>query len=242
MVLRSKIVKESKLGVVENEELIRIVENNIQHVKKILLVSIALLSISAFAQKNVTSKDSLLIQLSGVIVSEENLEPMPYTTVFDRTAGRGVIADYYGYFSMVTFPGDTLYFSFYGHKTSTYIVPDTLTENRYSIIHMMQRDTLELPEVTVYPWPSREDFARAFIEMKPYDDALRRAQRELSGESLAFVAARIEGDASLSYGAMRNQYNTQLYTNGQLPANNLLNPYAWAKLVKDWKEGKLSRQ
>lgn len=210
--------------------------------KKILLVSIALLSISAFAQKNVTSKDSLLIQLSGVIVSEENLEPMPYTTVFDRTARRGVIADYYGYFSMVTFPGDTLYFSFYGHKTSTYIVPDTLTENRYSIIHMMQRDTLELPEVTVYPWPSREDFARAFIDMKPYDDALRRAQRELSGESLAFVAARIEGDASLSYGAMRNQYNTQLYTNGQLPANNLLNPYAWAKLVKDWKEGKLSRQ
>jgi len=77
---------------------------------------------------------------------------------------------------------------------------------------------------------------------KPYDDALRRAQRELSGESLAFVAARLEGDASLAYGVVNNQAFTQLYTSGQLPVNNLLNPYSWAKLIQDWKAGKLARQ
>lgn len=186
--------------------------------------------------------DSSLIQLSGVVVSSESVEPLPYTTIFDKTRRRGVIADYYGYFSMVVLPGDTLYFSYYGYKTSTYIVPDTLKEDRYSMIHIMQVDTLNLPAVTVYPWPSREDFARAFLEMKPYDDALRRAQRQLSGESLAFVAARLEGDASQSYAYARNQYYTQLYTNGQLPVNNLLNPYSWAKLIKDWKEGKLARE
>jgi hypothetical protein len=186
--------------------------------------------------------DSNLIQLSGVVISEETLEPLPYTTVFDKTQRRGVIADYYGFFSMVAMPGDTLLFSFYGHKTSSYIVPDSLTDNRYSMIHMVQKDTLNLPQVDVYPWPSREDFARAFIDMEPYDDALRRAQQQLSGESLAFVAARLEGDASLSYTASRNAYNTKLYTNGQLPGNNLLNPYAWSKLIKDWKEGKLSRE
>lgn len=187
-------------------------------------------------------EDSSLIQLSGVVVSSEEVEPLPYTTVFDRTQRRGVIADYYGYFSMVVLPGDTLYFSYYGYKTSTYIVPDTLRENRYSMIHIMKMDTLNLPAVTVYPWPSREDFARAFLEMRPYDDALRRAQRQLSGESLAFVAARLEGDASLSHAYARNQMYTQLYTNGQLPVNNLLNPYSWAKLIKDWKEGKLARE
>lgn len=186
--------------------------------------------------------DSSLIQLSGVVVSSESVEPLPYTTIFDKTRRRGVIADYYGYFSMVVLPGDTLYFSYYGYKTSTYIVPDTLKEDRYSMIHIMQVDTLNLPAVTVYPWPSREDFTRAFLEMKPYDDALRRAQRQLSGESLAFVAARLEGDASQSYAYARNQYYTQLYTNGQLPVNNLLNPYSWAKLIKDWKEGKLARE
>jgi hypothetical protein len=186
--------------------------------------------------------DSNLIQLSGVVIDEESLDPMPYTTVFDRSIRRGVIADFYGFFSTPVYPGDTLYFSYFGYKTSTYVVPDTLTDNRYSIIHMLHKDTLNIPEVVVYPWPSREDFARAFVEMEPYDDALRRAQRELSGESLAFVAARLEGDASLAYGLTQQQNYTRLYTQGQLPANNLFNPYAWAKLIKDWKAGKLSKQ
>ena len=139
-------------------------------------------------------------------------------------------------------PGDTLFFRYYGYRTSTFIVPDTLTENRYSIIHMLESDTLQLPEVEVYPWPSREEFAKAFMEMDPYDDALRKAQRQLSGESLAFIAARLETDAGLSYAYTRNQMNTALYTKGQLPGNNLLNPYAWAKLLEDWKSGKLSKQ
>ena len=186
--------------------------------------------------------DSNLIQLSGVVIDEESLDPMPYTTVFDRSIRRGVIADFYGFFSTPVYPGDTLYFSYFGYKTSTYVVPDTLTDNRYSIIHMLHKDTLNIPEVVVYPWPSREDFARAFVEMEPYDDALRRAQRELSGESLAFVAARLEGDASLAHGLTQQQNYTRLYTQGQLPANNLFNPYAWAKLIKDWKAGKLSKQ
>lgn len=206
----------------------------------LFFVFMFLISFSFFAQQRTDSLQ--LIQLSGVVIAEDELTPMPYTTVFDGTAKRGVIADYYGYFSMVTFPGDTLYFSFYGHKTSSFIVPDSLTEDRYSIIHMMQKDTLNIPEVTVYPWPSREDFARAFVEMDPYEDAIRRAQRELSGESLAFIAARVDGDASLASGYAQNQMYTQLYRGGQLPANNLFNPYAWAKLVQDWKAGKLKRE
>jgi hypothetical protein len=121
-------------------------------------------------------------------------------------------------------------------------VPDTLKENRYSIIHMLTRDTLVLPTVVVHPWPTRSQFADYFVNMSPYEDDVRRAQKELSGESLAFVAARLEADASLASGNAYNMRNTRLYTNGQLPVNNLMNPYSWAKLIQDWKEGKLSRQ
>lgn len=214
---------------------------NMNLIRVFTVLSVVLLSNVLMAQEK-KGKDSLLIQLSGVVIAENTLEPAPYTTVYDRTQRRGVISDYYGFFSMVTMPGDTLYFSYYGYKTSSFIVPDTLTDNRYSIIHMLESDTLELPEVEVYPWPSREEFARAFLEMDPYDDALRRAQRQLSGESLAFIAARVETDAGLSYAYTRNQMNTALYTKGQIPGNNLLNPYAWAKLIQDWKAGKLSKQ
>lgn len=215
---------------------------NSMYGRYVIVMLLLFSSLITNAQSDTLSKDSLLIQLSGVVIAEKTLEPAPYTTVYDKTQKRGVISDYYGFFSLVTRPGDTLFFSYYGYKTSTFIVPDTLKDNRYSIIHMLESDTLTLPEVEVYPWPSREEFARAFVEMDPYDDALRRAQRQLSGESLAFVAARLEGDAELSFAYSRNQQNTALYTKGMIPGNNLLNPYAWAKLIQDWKAGKLSRQ
>ena len=182
-----------------------------------------------------------LIQLSGVVVTEEAFE-LPYTTVYNKTLNKGVISDGYGFFSIVCQPGDTLYFSRKGYSTRPFWVPDSLQDNRYSIIHMLTRDTLTMPDVRVYPWPNKEAFAQHFVNMNPYEDDIRRAQRELSGESLAFVAARLDADASLAYGALTKQQNTKIYTNGQLPQNNLLNPYAWSKLIQDWKAGNLSRQ
>ena len=205
-----------------------------------ILIVVLLLGINLFAQHQ--EKSTLLVQLSGVVVDEGDASQIPFTTVYDRNKKHGVVSDYYGYFSLVVSPGDTLIFSSFTFQTNAYVVPDTLTGNRYTILHLMQKDTVELPEVVVYPWPSREDFARAFVEMEPYDDALKRAQRELSGESLAFVAARLDNDASLAFGALANQRYTKLYNLNQLPANNLLNPAAWSKLIQDWKAGKLSKQ
>jgi len=96
--------------------------------------------------------------------------------------------------------------------------------------------------MTVYPWPSKEDFARYFVEMNPTDDAVKRAQRELSGESLAFVAARIKTDASLSHKFAQNQLYTQLYNKGTIPTFDILSPTAWASFFKAWQEGQLKRE
>ena len=187
------------------------------------------------------AQEKQLIQLSGVVVTEEAFE-LPYTTVYNKTLHKGLISDGYGFFSIVCNTGDTILFSRKGYTTSPFVVPDSLNENRYSIIHMLVRDTLEMPEIRVDPWPYKEAFAQHFVNMNPYEDDIRRAQRELSGESLAFVAARLDADPSLAFGTMTKQQNTKIYTNGQLPQNNLLNPYAWSKLIKDWQDGKLSRQ
>jgi hypothetical protein len=197
------------------------------------------LSCLIFSQ--VFAQEKPLIQLSGVVVTEEAFE-LPYTTVYNKTLHKGLISDSYGFFSVVCNAGDTILFSRKGYSTSPFVVPDTLNENRYSIIHMLSRDTLTMPDIRVYPWPNKEAFAQHFVNMDPYEDDIRRAQRELSGESLAFVAARLDADPSLAYGTMTKQQNTKIYTNGQLPQNNLLNPYAWSKLIQDWKDGKLVRQ
>ena len=183
-----------------------------------------------------------LIQFSGVLVSSDSLDQVSFASVVDKTSEKGTMSDYYGYFSFVTRPGDTILFNAFGFKPSSYIVPDTLSENRYSIIHVMTPDTMLLPQVDVYPWPSREDFARAFVEMEPYNDALRRAQRQLSGESLAFAAARVPTDGALSYNWETEQRLTQIYTQRQMPMNNLLNPMAWTKFIESWRNGDLQRE
>ena len=209
----------------------------------IIFIFLSFINLVSSQVEKKSVRDSLkILQLSGVVVSENGLDQLPYTTVFDLTTRHGVITDYYGYFSLVTYPGDTLMFSYYGYKTSSFVVPDTLKDNRCSIIHMLQEDTINLPEVTVYPWPSRENFAKEFVEMEPYSDAFRRAKKQLSGENLSFAAARLEGDASLSFGSVQNQQYTKIYTNGQMPANNFLNPYAWAKFIDEWKKGNLKKK
>ncbi|MDR0801282.1 carboxypeptidase-like regulatory domain-containing protein [Fluviicola sp.] len=189
-----------------------------------------------------SQKQDRLIQLSGVVVSSDSLREMPYAAVYNKTVKRGTIADIYGFFSLVVQPGDTIMFKYYGHKPSSYIVPDSLEEDRYSIIHMMSVDTIQLKEVVIYPWPSKEAFAQAFVEMNPYEDAMLRAQKQLSGQSLASIASMVPSDASLSFGNVVNQNNTRLYTMGQSPVNNLLNPFAWATFLQKWRAGELRRQ
>ncbi|RFC54672.1 carboxypeptidase-like regulatory domain-containing protein [Brumimicrobium aurantiacum] len=205
-------------------------------------ITILILCFSFTTSAQEGKKEEQLIQFSGVLVSSDSLNQVSYASVIDKSTGKGTMSDYYGYFSFVTKPGDTILFNAFGFKTSSYIVPDSLKESRYSIIHVMTPDTLQLPEVDVYPWPSREEFARAFVEMDPYDDALRRAQKQLSGESLAFIASRVPTDGKLSYNWQTEQRQTQIYTQGQTPINNLLNPAAWGQFIESWKNGELQRE
>ena len=203
-----------------------------------LIVLVLLVQTFVFGQ----TKNDRLVQLSGVVISSDSLQEMPYAAIYNRSVKRGTIADMYGFFSLVVQPGDTLLFRYVGHKPSSYIVPDTLKDDRYSIIHMMELDSAAFNEVIIYPWPSKEAFAQAFIEMNPYDDALLRAQRQLSGQNLAALASKVSSDASISYGNVMNQQNTRLYTMGQSPVNNLMNPFAWASFLQKWRAGELRRQ
>ncbi len=208
-----------------------------------MLKSFILLFFSVFYFVVVFAQDkNNLIQLSGVVVNADSLKPISYTTVYNKTVKRGTLSDVYGYFSTVVLPGDTIIFNRFGYTNSSYIVPDTLSEDRYSIIHILNLDSINPPVITIYPWPSKEDFARAFVEMKPYDDALRRAQKMLSGSNLVYLANMVEGDAISAYAWQRNQQYTKLYTMGQSPVNNLFNPVAWSQFVESWKKGDLKKK
>jgi len=182
-----------------------------------------------------------LIQFSGVVVNKSTLKPIPYAALMIKTSDRGTICDNNGYFSFVAQPTDTIEFAALGYKTNVYYIPDTLTD-RYALIHLMDKDTTMLNAVTVYPWPSKEAFKRAFLSLKLPENDAQRARKNLI---LARAKAQMEGnpmDAQASFmNAMQEEYN-KLYYAGQYPPNNLLNPLAWAQFIQAWKDGSLKIQ
>jgi len=201
------------------------------------------LSLSNFviAQNTDLDADSL-VQFSGVVVTSDSLRPVPFTHILVKNSRRGTVCDHLGYFSFVAHKSDTVLFSAVGYRRSFYPIPDTISGKRYSLIHAMTSDTLLLSETVIYPWPSREQFKEAFIKLDVPDDDLERARKNLAKAAIKERALNMPMDGSMNYrNYMQNQYS-KLYYAGQVQPNNLLNPFAWAKFIEAWREGKLKLQ
>ncbi len=200
---------------------------------------VSLLAFNAIAQND--SKEEL-IQFSGIIITGDSLNPVPFATIIVKNTLRGTTSDYFGYFSFVAQPLDTIVFSSIGFKKSEFIVPDTLNENRYSLIQMLQNDTIMLDEAIVYPWPTQDQFKQAFLNLDIPDDALEIARKNLSEEQLSARAESMPMSANMNFRYQMQQRTNQMYYAGQFVPNNLLNPMAWAKFIEAWKRGDFKRK
>ena len=183
-----------------------------------------------------------LVQFSGVVVTGDSLSPVPYTSIMIKSTFRGTVSDYYGFFSFVAKMSDTVEFAALGFKKVIFIVPDTLTDNRCSLIQMLKRDTILLPTVQVLPWPSKEQFKEAFLSLHIPDDDLDRAHKNLDPYRMSFLGDNMAMDGSQNFRNYMQNNTANLYYAGQLPPNNLLNPVAWAKFIQMWQEGAFKSQ
>jgi hypothetical protein len=206
--------------------------------KHLLLLVFLFCGLSLYSQHN----KSQYIQFSGVVVDGEDLKPIPFTNILIKNTFRGTVSDYYGFFSIVAKQGDTIEFSFVGYKNAQYIIPDSLNENRYSLIQMLFSDTILLKETVIYPWPTKEQFKDAFLNLRVPDDDMDRAMRNLSYAALKEGFETMPMDGSQNYKHQMQLHQNRLYYAGQLPPNNLLNPLAWSKFIQAWKNGDLKRK
>lgn len=115
-----------------------------------------------FSHYSVSAQNNL-IQLSGIITDEKTNIPVSYATVIVENEYRGVNASMDGFFSIVVAKKDTIQFSALGYKPKYYIVPDTGSDKIASIAVFLNKDTITLDVVEIYPWPSPEDFRDAFL-------------------------------------------------------------------------------
>jgi hypothetical protein len=183
-----------------------------------------------------------LVQFSGVVVTGDSLRPVPFASIVIKNTYRGTISDYNGFFSFVARMNDTIEFSAIGFKTSQYIIPDTLNTDRYSLIKIMTTDTILLQETIIYPWPTKDQFRQAFLNLKVPDDDYERARRNMALAEMREMMFTLPLDGSGNYKALMMEKQQRLYTAGQYPSISLLNPIAWAKFIEAWKRGDYKRK
>ena len=198
-----------------------------------------LLLLASFQGLSQQIQDTSLVQFSGMVLdgTNENLEPVPYANVFIKNRSRGTFSDFKGFFTIVAEKGDVIEFSAIGYKTVEVIVPDTLKDDRYSVVQLMSRDTFTLPELIVFPWPSREHFRLEFLAMDVSQEMQDRANANIVERVMRRRMAETPYDANENADYYLRQQAKSNYYIGQTPPMNIFNPLAWKKFFDAWKSG-----
>jgi len=206
-----------------------------------LLLLVFILPFASKAQDRESYKDSV-IQFYGVVLTADSLQALPAVSVSVKGRNQGTVTSNQGVFSIPLLKGDVIEFTSVGFKPKTVTIPRNIEGNQYSIIQLMVTDTIYLAATIIKPRPSREQFERDFVKTEFPDDDLELARKNNSEDSRRALMAALPRDGRE---AASNYLNTQAaknYYTGQIPPQNIFNPFAWAEFVKAWKRGDFKKK
>ena len=201
----------------------------------LLFIVFNIFSKTALAQFE-TFKDSV-VQLYGVVMTADSLKAIPAVSIVVKGQNGGTLTNEKGIFSIVVLKGDMVEFSSIGFKNKLVEIPKDLKGNQHSLIQLMVNDTIFLPATIIKPRPSREQFERDFVNTKVPDDdiTIARSNNDEATRRALMSSMPIDGrEASIQ--SMRDA-RKKLYYTGQVPPQNIFNPFAWAEFIKAWKRG-----
>lgn len=176
------------------------------------------------------------MQITG-IVAETDSSGIPFANVKIKGTGRGTVADFYGFFTLVAREGDTLLFTSIGYAPTVAHLPKKMESDNYYLLAKMAKDTIMLQAVRVGPYNAKT-FGEAFKNLKLEDEDYDRAMKNLSQEELATIKMGTPIDGGTAYKAAMQTRSVSLYNAGGLPSPSILNPFAWAQFFKALKQGK----
>lgn len=213
---------------------------NLSHIALMSFFGLFLFGIQdAFAQDQ---KERKVIQLSGIILNADSTDAVPGVNVYVPKKGRGTSSGRYGYFSMPVLEGDSVVFSFIGLERQVFNVPESVEEDRISLILTMQVDEIALAEIEVMPYPTEEEFKRAVLAMN-YDAPMTIDSRgNMSPETLLRWAEGMpaSGNENMRYFQqgqimqIQDRYGPRPFT--------LVDPFAWSKFIQSIKRGDLKKR
>ena len=194
----------------------------------------------ALAKLGAQKEESRFIQIDG-LTGDDMGYIVPDVSIYSKHLRRGAASDHRGIFSIISVPGDTVFFSAIGYRSTLLTIPATVAGNHYITDVMMVTDTILIGEVLVLPWKTYSEFKRAVLENKAVDPLMENMEY-----NLALVQQQIWSDMSPTpgeaYRFTMQRMADNLYTRGQRPGANLLNPFAWQQFAKGLKNGLLKNE
>lgn len=212
----------------------------------LILLTILAFQSSLFGQE----KQHHLIQFSGLIVSSDTSFPVPNAHIRIKNTRWGTISNAEGFFSIVVRENDTLSVSCVGFRNKLIVIPPGINQPSLTMVIPMYADTITFAETVVYPWPSKDKFRQAFLEIQPEATLEDLAKKNLNPATLMALSAGLPKDGpeqqhialnnmAKSAGYLGGQTNYAIFPGSNIPVPlSLLNPFAWAELIKAIREGK----
>lgn len=183
-----------------------------------------------------------VVQLYGVVMTADSLLALPNVSVMVKGQNRGTVTNDRGIFSIVVLKGDQIEFSSIGYKSQQARIPANLEGSQHSILQLMVTDTVYLPVAIIKPRPSKEQFARDFINAKVDDDELETARKNNDDAKKRVLLETLPTDGREAVSMSLANNARRYYYSGQAPPQNIFNPIAWGKFIKAWKRGDFKRK
>ena len=206
-----------------------------------LLITVLVFPLATQAQEREGYMDSV-IQFYGVVLTADSLQALPSVSVSVKGRNQGTITSSQGVFSIPLLKGDVIEFTSVGFKPKTVTIPRNIQGTQYSIIQLMVTDTIYLAATIIKPRPSREQFERDFVKTEFPDDNLELARKNNSEETRRVLLATLPRDGREAASSYLNKQAAKNYYSGQIPPQNIFNPFAWAEFVKAWKRGDFKKK
>ncbi len=183
-----------------------------------------------------------VVQLSGLVVSGDSLFGLPGANVYVAKAGRGTSTNEFGYFSMPVLAGDSVTVSMVGFKKYNLFIPTNYSRESYSVIIELKEDPTMLPVVDVFPYATEEVFKEAFLALRLPTKDKTNAEKNLDEQLLRRIFSNMPMDGAQNQQWAQQQFSRQQEMRGTVPANPLLNPFAWSELINSIKRGDFKKR
>ncbi len=184
---------------------------------------------------SIAQEERKVVQIGGLIVTGDSAYGVPGVHIYVDGSGRGTTSNEYGFFSFPTRVGDTLTISAVSYKKKKYVVPEVGGDQITTYIELKQ-DTIILPSISIYPWPTEDLFKEAFLAMNQ-TTGQEFLQRGTMNENLLLrMQYSLSMDASLNYSFYMNNYAEMQGNQYMSPTLSLIDPFAWSRFIKSLKK------